>query len=102
MNVRWKSTSKTPIILILTACLIVGIGTAFAEEQSPNPTPVKQSRSGICHCPGGSYYERTKNFTAFLTIEKCLASGGRHPKRGQGDCSKATPVPDSPETIKRQ
>ena len=40
----------------------------------------------------GKYYDKTKNFTAFSTIEQCLESGGRHPKRGQGDCSKATAV----------
>ena len=49
-------------------------------------SPVKRSNSGICHCPGGAYYEKTKNFTPFDTIEECLANGGRHPKRGQGDC----------------
>ena len=26
------------------------------------------------------------NFTAFDTIGACLASGGRHPQRGQGTC----------------
>ena len=76
----------------------------FHKSGSSEPAPVKKSRSGICHCPEGRYYEQTANFTAFSTIEKCLGSGGRHPSRGQGECSKATPVPGSPEslTIKRR
>ena len=60
---------------------------------------VKKSRSEICHCPDGAYYDRTKNFTPYSTIEACLDSGGRHPKRGQGDCDKAEPVPGSPEYL---
>ena len=51
---------------------------------------VKKSESGICHCPGGQFYERTSNFTAFDTFKACLASGGREPRRGQGDCSIAS------------
>lgn len=61
------------------ALLLVTGNAAWAE-------PVKMSTSAICHCPGGAYYDRTRNFTAFETIETCLASGGRHPKKGQGEC----------------
>lgn len=69
----------------------------FAADQ----IQVKKSASGICHCPGGTYFERTRNFTAYWSIKDCLASGGRHPKRGQGDCTKVTPQPGSPEAISR-
>lgn len=55
-------------------------------------SPVKKSKSGLCHCPGGQYYGRTKSFTAYPTIKACLDSGGRHPKRGRGDCRKAAPA----------
>ena len=53
-----------------------------------NSSAVKKSRSGICHCPGGRSYSRTKRFTPYQTIKACFESGGRHPKRGQGKCSK--------------
>jgi endonuclease YncB( thermonuclease family) len=43
--------------------------------------PVKKSRSGICHAPGSTYYARTLNFKSFTTIDSCLTSGGRLPKR---------------------
>ena len=58
---------------------------------------VKKSASGICHCPGGQFYDRTINFTEFETIDACLDSGGREPQRGQGDCSTAT-ADDSSDT----
>ena len=43
--------------------------------------PVKKSNSGICHTPGSSYYNQTKNFTPYKTLDECLKSGGRLPKR---------------------
>lgn len=42
---------------------------------------VKKSSTGICHAPGTTYYDRTKSFVSFDSIEACLASGGRLPKR---------------------
>ena len=54
------------------------------------PAQVKMSRTAICHCPGGAYYDRTLHFVPHPTIESCLAAGGRHPKQSQGDCD--TPV----------
>ena len=74
--------------------------SAFAIEAKADV--VKKSSSGICHCPGGSFYDRTARFTPYKTLEACLRSGGRHPKRGQGDCSKAAPEPGSPATIKNK
>ena len=69
------------LALVLVLVMTVGISGQAAAQ------PVKKSKSGICHCPGGQYYARTSKFTAFDSIEACLASGGRHPKRGQGQCS---------------
>lgn len=42
---------------------------------------VKKSRTGICHAPGSTFYSRTDNFVAYKTIDECLKSGGRLPKR---------------------
>jgi len=41
---------------------------------------VKQSSSGICHSPQSSWYERTRNYTAYDSLESCLNEGGRLPK----------------------
>lgn len=40
---------------------------------------VKKSNPGICHPPHSSYYERTKNFRPFQTLQACLDSRGRLP-----------------------
>ena len=43
---------------------------------------VKKSKSGICHSMDSSpYYSRTKNFTPYSSLESCLESGGRCPKK---------------------
>ena len=65
----------------------LGIVVASSEAAAV----VKKSSSGICHCPGGQYHDRTRRFTAYRSIEECLASGGRHPRRGQGNCAEAAP-----------
>ncbi len=62
-------------ILIAIAIL----ATSFAAAESD--PPVKKSSSGICHAKGTTYYEKTKNFVPHKTIEECLKSGGRLPKR---------------------
>lgn len=55
--------------------------SGFAQLPKSNDLPVKKSKTGICHAPGSSYYSRTKNFTPFKTLDECLKSGGRLPKR---------------------
>ena len=50
--------------------------SVFAQSE-----PVKMSKSGICHKPGSTYYQQTKNFTPFKTLDECLKSGGRMPKK---------------------
>ncbi|GAD75040.1 hypothetical protein VAZ01S_018_00160 [Vibrio azureus NBRC 104587] len=47
----------------------------------PAKLPIKKSKSGICHSPGSSWYNRTKNYTTFQDIETCIDSGGRLPKK---------------------
>jgi hypothetical protein len=41
---------------------------------------VKKSDSGFCHDERSSYFTRTKTFTAYGSVQECLASGGRLPK----------------------
>lgn len=42
---------------------------------------VKKSKTGICHAPGTTYYNRTTNYTSFNSLDACLSSGGRLPLR---------------------
>ncbi len=51
-----------------------------SESSDDSEMPeVKKSKSGICHKKGAGHYARTKTFTAFATMEACIASGGRAP-----------------------
>lgn len=57
----------------LVVVLLLGLVPALAHAT------IKQSSSGLCHPPQSPWYERTTNFTAFDTVEACLAAGGRLP-----------------------
>jgi hypothetical protein len=41
---------------------------------------VKKSINAICHKPGDAYYNRTKNFTPYNTMQQCVDSGARPAK----------------------
>ena len=47
--------------------------------QNNNPN-VKKSTSNICHENGSQYYNQTKKYESFSSIEDCLESGGRLPR----------------------
>lgn len=65
---------KSKVIAFFGAVLIsTGL---FAQGK-----PVKMSNSGICHAPNTTYYEQTKNFTPYKTLDECLKAGGRMPKK---------------------
>ena len=63
---------KLLVLLLLAFSL-----TAISETKEP----VKLSKSGICHAPNSTYYEQTKNFTPYKTLDECLKAGGRLPKK---------------------
>jgi micrococcal nuclease len=86
----WGSTcdistpSKIPTTQVVTQNLALKV-TSNTEKESDSSNSssdvVKKSSTGICHAPGSTYYSRTKNFTPYDSIEDCLDSGGRLPKR---------------------
>ena len=39
----------------------------------------KMSSSGLCHPPQSGWYDRTKNYEAFESLEACLSAGGALP-----------------------
>lgn len=91
---RFFRTTMPAFVAILTVSLFLGMDAAVSESLAVT----KKSSSGICHCPGGQFYDRTKKFTPYRSIKECLDSGGRHPKRGQGDCTgTAARDPDRPK-----
>lgn len=65
---------KTKVISFFT---FVFISTGVLAQEKP----VKMSNSGICHAPNTTYYEQTKKFTPYKTLDECLKAGGRMPKK---------------------
>ena len=65
---------KIKLLTLLVSMFIL------VSVQATDP-PVQKSISGIYHDTKSSYYTQTKNFTPFNTIDECLKSGGRLPKK---------------------
>lgn len=82
-----RCISERVAIAALLAVVLAISGNTTAQQV------VKKSTSGLCHCPGGQFYERTTNFTPYDTIDACLASGGRDLQQGQGACPTRLPSP---------
>ncbi|MFL1485473.1 HNH endonuclease family protein [Marinobacter sp. LN3S78] len=57
----------------LVAVLLLGLVPVLAQAT------VKQSSSGLCHPPHSPWYERTTTFTAYDSLDACLAADGRLP-----------------------
>lgn len=72
-NIDLRKAVKYFWQVLMMLVLLVASGAASAGL-------VKKTSSGVCHPPASSYYERTKNFTPFDSVESCIASGGRLPK----------------------
>lgn len=52
----------------------------FLFSFTANASVVKRSNSGLCHPPESGWYERTKAYQAYKSVEACLESGGELPK----------------------
>lgn len=76
-----KSTSQNDNYLPAKN-VITPVRNEPAADSYVNDEPeVKKSSTGICHEKGSTYYNRTQNFVPFDSIDECLNSGGRLPKR---------------------
>jgi hypothetical protein len=52
--------------------------TSWSQDEG---VTVKLSTSGICHDASSRHYERVKNFKPYESLQDCLDSGGRTPKK---------------------
>lgn len=66
--------------LLLSLLLISPVFIFSGCSQSGEPY-IKKSNTGICHEKGTNFYNNTKNFTTYNSIDDCLSSGGRLPKK---------------------
>jgi hypothetical protein len=64
----------------IVVLILIGIITFSIPVGAKEPV-VKKSKSAICHKKGSTYYARTKTFVSYSSMEACLRSGGRRPKR---------------------
>lgn len=62
--------------LFITLFLVVFSGCGISTGSN-----VKKSDTGLCHEKGTNYYKNTKKFTSYSSIDDCLNSGGRLPKK---------------------
>ena len=81
----YSNTKKFTPYNSMDECLKSG-GTApkNAKPQEAPAAPavvIKKSDSGICHDPSSPSYEKTKKFTPFSSMDECLKSGGKAPKK---------------------
>lgn len=67
------------MLRLLCAAFILSLATM--AHAAPDQ-PVKRSDSGLCHAPGTRYYNQTRKFTPFATIEACLGGAGAPAGRG--------------------
>jgi hypothetical protein len=67
--------------VIAEECVEVDMGTTSSSPAATSSSVVKKSRSGICHDESSRWYKRTKKFKAFDSLEECLNSGGRLPRK---------------------
>ena len=74
MNLALKTLN---VLMVVLAISISNISAVSAQSDPP----VKMSSSGICHAQGSTYYNQTKKFTAYKTLDECLKAGGRMPKK---------------------
>jgi hypothetical protein len=75
--------------IILPVILLILFGALPADAIAQ----VKRTTSDICHDTSSQYYTRIKKFTNYSTLEACLASGARLPKRYSGPSPAADTAP---------
>jgi hypothetical protein len=72
-------------VIYILLCVFI-----FTYSHNARSELIKKSKSGICHDTYSSYYNKTKNFTSYNTLEGCINSGGRLPKNYKGNSPKFT------------
>lgn len=75
-----EKTSEKIITQPVTKVILVGTYVA-PKKVATSSILVKKSDSDICHAPGTTYYDRTLYYIAYPSLQACLDSGGRLPKR---------------------
>ena len=73
--------TTTPAAAVTVTLPVTKNNPKVVNQSTDSASPaVKKSSTGICHAKGTAYYNQTKKFTAYDSVEECLQSGGRLPK----------------------
>lgn len=84
MNTRFGHFGQLAVALLAAINSIAIAGDRPAVKRS--------TRSKICHVIGSAGYEQTLHYNAFDSIEKCLKSGGRLPRKSLQPKSQLDPT----------
>jgi|SRR5690554_3412775 len=66
-------------IVVVFSYLAVFSFFSLASDNATAST-IKQSASDLCHPPQSNWYDKTRTYKPFETVEACLDAGGRLPK----------------------
>jgi hypothetical protein len=76
---QYFNIKATTIVPVVSTPTTTNPTTSTASVNITLPI-VKKSSSGLCHARGTRYYTQTLKYTAYASIDACLASGGKLPK----------------------
>ena len=74
-------------LITLFASVSVVFALTFSTASVAQADYVKLSNSGICHDKSSAFYERTKNFKMYATMDTCIKAGGRAAKSNRATTS---------------
>jgi hypothetical protein len=77
IQTRLISSKKLASVLVTLSLASMPL-TSWSQDEE---VTVKLSTSGICHDASSRHYERVKNFKPYESLQECLDSGGRAPKK---------------------
>ena len=80
-STSFGNTKKFTSFASMDECVKSGGRPAAGQPAAAAEPMVKKSDSGICHDKNSTSYERTKKFTEYKTVDKCVKSGGTLPKK---------------------
>lgn len=77
IQTRLISSKKLASVLVALSLASMPL-TSWSQDEA---VTVKLSASGICHDASSQHFERVKNFKPYASMQECLDSGGRAPKK---------------------
>ncbi len=77
IQTRLISSRKLASVLVTLSLASMPL-TSWSQDEGVTE---KLSTSGICHDASSRHYERVKNFKPYESMQECLNSGGRTPKK---------------------